>query len=158
MLSLRKYIESKQINFMYKIIKSNTWKNGKHSFMNIFNGNKFGSQHWNNLSVTQKNNFNGKLCMVPFFTEHKLFLMNVSTGLCHFCRANTETLTHLFYHCAIVNCIGHALEAKINDILEVDSQLKIKIFLVHLVLVFLHENSHFRKFVNFIIILMKWEI
>ena len=54
-------------------------------------------------------------------------------------------------------CI-HEIEAKINCILEADSQHNINLFSAHLVLGLLHENSHIRKFVIFIIILMKWEI
>ena len=62
------------------------------------------------------------------FTEHKLFLMNMSNELCHFCKANTETLTHLFYDCAIVDRIIREIEANINRILGADSQLKINLF------------------------------
>ena len=109
------------------------------------------------LSNTEKQ-FQWKVVHNAIFTEHKLFLMNMSNGLCHFCKANTETLTHLFYDCAVVNRIIREIEAKINCILEAVSQLKINLLSSHLVLGFLHENSHIRKFVNFIIILMKWEI
>ena len=76
--------------------------------------------------------------------------MNMLNRLCHLCKANTETLTHLFYDCTIVNRIIHEIEAKINHIQEADSQLRINLFSSHLVLGFLHENSHNRKFVNFI--------
>ena len=50
------------------------------------------------------------------------------------------------------------IENKINCILENDLQLKISLLSTHLVLGLLHENSIVRKFVNFIIILSKWEI
>ena len=82
----------------------------------------------------------------------------MSNGLCHFCKANIETLTHLFYDCAIIHSIIHEKESKINRMLEADLQLKINLLSAHLVLGYLHENSHIRKCVNYIIILMKWEI
>ena len=64
------------------------------------------------------------------------------------------SLTHLFYDCAVVYYIIYKIEAKINRILEADSQLKINLFSSHLALGFLHENSHIRKFVKFIIVLI----
>ena len=42
--------------------------------------------------------------------------------------------------------------------LEADSQLKINLLSAHLVLRYLHETTHIRKLVNYIIILMKWII
>ena len=57
-------------------------------------------QIWNStlelpLSNTEKQ-FQWKVIHNAIFTEHKLFLMNMSTGLCHFCQTNTETIKHLF--------------------------------------------------------------
>ena len=46
------------------------------------------------------------------FTKHKLFLMNMSTGLCHFCKTNTETIKHLFYVCSLINRVIHKLKIK----------------------------------------------
>ena len=57
------------------------------------------------LSNTEKQ-FQWKVVHNAIFTEHKLFLMNMSNGLCHFCKVNTETLTHFFYDCAVVNRIN----------------------------------------------------
>ena len=109
------------------------------------------------LSNTEKQ-FQWKVIHNAIFTEHKLFLMNMSTGLCHFCQTNTETIKHLFYECSHINRVIHTLENKINCILENNLQLKISLLSTHLVLGLLHENSLVRKFVNFIIILSKWEI
>ena len=119
-------------------------------------------QIWNStlelpLSNTEKQ-FPWKVIHNAIFTEHKLFLMNMSTGLCHFCKTNTETIKHLFYECSIINRVIHKIENKINCILENDLHLKISLLSTHLVLGLLHENSLVRKFVNFIIILSKWEI
>ena len=43
------------------------------------------------LSNTEKQ-FQWKVVHNAIFTEHKLFLVKMSDGLCHFCKANTETL------------------------------------------------------------------
>ena len=96
--------------------------------MNIFSGNKFGLQQTLELPLSNtEKQFKWKVVHNVIFTEHKLFLMNMSNGLCHFCKANTETLTHLFYDCAVVNPIIREIEAKINCIFEAVSQLKINL-------------------------------
>ena len=81
------------------------------------------------LSNTEKQ-FQWKVVHNAIFTEHKLFLMNMSNGLCHFCKANTETLTHLFFDCAVVNRIIREIEAKINCILEAVLQLKNQLIVI----------------------------
>ena len=109
------------------------------------------------ISNTEKQ-FQWKVIHNAIFTENKLFLMNMSTGLCHFCKTNTETIKHFFYECSLINSVIHKIENKIKCILGNDLQLKISLLSTHLVLGLLHENSLVRKFVNFIIILSKWEI
>ena len=84
--------------------------------------------------------------------------MNMSNGSCHFCKANTETITHLFYDCTIIKPTINEIEDKINRILEAETQLKVNLSSAHLVLGFLHESSQVRTFINFILILSKWEI
>ena len=102
--------------------------------------------------------FQWKVIDNAIFTEHKLNLMNMFDGLCHFCKENTENLRHLFYYCRRVNWIIHEIEIKVNHILEEDLQQRINSTPFHFILGFLHEKSYIRIFVNFIIILTKWEI
>ena len=109
------------------------------------------------LSNTEKQ-FQWKVIHNAIFTEHKLFLMNMSNGLCHFCKANTETITHLFYDCTIIKRTINEIEDKINRILEADTQLKVNLSSANQVLGFLHESRHVRDFINLILILSKWEI
>ena len=110
------------------------------------------------LSSKEKE-FQWKIIHNAIFTEHKLFLMNMSDdGLCHFCKSNIETLAHLFFYCRRTNWILQELELKINHVLEDDSKPAIKIVPYHFILGFTHENSTIRVFVNFIIVLAKWEI
>ena len=87
-----------------------------------------------------------------------LFIMLFPRNICHFCKANTETITHLFYDCTIIKRTINEIEDKINRILEADTQLKINLSSANLVLGFLHESSQARNFINFILILSKWEI
>ena len=124
------------------------------------------SFHWKQIWISTlelplsdaEKQFKWKVIHNAIFTEHKLFLMNMSNGLCHFCKANTDTITHLFYDCAIIKRTINEIEDKINRILEADTQLKVNLSSAHLVLGFLHESSHVRNFINFILILSKWEI
>ena len=109
------------------------------------------------LSNTEKQ-FQWKVIHNAIFTEHILFLMNMSNSLCHFCKGNTETITHLFYDCTIIKRTISEIEDKINCILGADIQPKINLSSANLVLGFLHENSQARNFVNLILILSKWEI
>ena len=69
-----------------------------------------------------------------------------------------ETLTHLVYDCTTINWIIHEIEDQINRTVEADSQLRINFVPSHLILRFLHEKIYIRNFVNFIVILIKWEL
>ena len=127
-----------------------------------FNENFQWKKIWLSMLETPLSNkekeFQWKVIHNAIFTEHKLTLMNMSDGLCHFCKENTENITHLFYYCRRVNWIIHEIEIKVNHILEDDLQQRINFTPFHFILGFLHEKSYIRIFVNFIIILTKWEI
>ena len=81
--------------------------------------------------------------------------MNMSDGLCHFCRENSENLTHLFYFCRIINRVIRELEQKINSIIEKEYMLKVQLKPTNLILGFVHEKSDIRMFVNFVLIQCK---
>ena len=99
-----------------------------------------------------------KVIYNAIFTEHKLLLMNMSDGLCHFCKSNEANLTHLFFYSRRMNLIVHEIENKINRVLEDDSINSIRNARYHFILGFIHKKSYIKVFVNFIIILAKWEI
>ena len=77
----------------------------------LFNQRFQWNQIWTStLEIPLKNTkkeFQWKIIHLALFTEHKLFLMNMSNGLCHFCNVNMETITHLFYCCTKINWIIH---------------------------------------------------
>jgi len=59
---------------------------------------------WNNiqkLTISRKiKEFQWKCVHRIIYTEHRLNIMNMSNGKCHFCEDdNVETLQHLFYQC-----------------------------------------------------------
>ena len=127
-----------------------------------FNENFQRKQIWQTLLEIPVSNkekqFQWKIIHNAIFTEHKLFLMSMSDGLCHFCRENSENLTHLFYFCRIINRVIRELEQKINSIIEEEYMLKVQLKPTNLILGFVHEKSDIRMFVNFVLIQCKWEI
>ena len=82
--------------------------------------------------------------------------MNLSNGLCHFCKRDIEDIRHLFYTCPITYAVVRQFQVKINtvlngnEILELDSH--------HVILGFTDGNELNRCFVNFCLIPLKWEI
>ena len=78
------------------------------------------------LEITVSNNekqfqhVQWKVIHNTIFTEHKLYLMNMSDGLWHFCKETTENLTHILYnnYCRKMNWLIREIENKINVILD----------------------------------------
>ena len=152
-----------KLKFIQKIILD---KNFERKFQTkwetAFDENFQWKQIWQTLLEIPVSNrekqFQWKIIHNAIFTEHKLFLMNMSDGLCHFCRENSENLTHLFYFCRIINRVIRELEQKINSIIEEEYMLKVQLNPTNLILGFVHEKSDIRMFVNFVLIQCKWEI
>ena len=51
----------------------------------------FERKHMVKLETLFNEQFQWKVVHNAIFIEKKMFLMNMSNGLCHFCKANTET-------------------------------------------------------------------
>ena len=62
------------------------------------------SSHINALTLKKSNKekqLHWKIIHNAIFTEYKLSLMGKSDGKYHFCKIETEYLTHLFYECRV---------------------------------------------------------
>ena len=88
----------------------------------IFNNDINWKTHWKCSSETLLSNkekqIHWKLIHKAIFTEYRLSLIGRSDGKCHFCKTETEYLTHLCYECAVVRDVLVKLNDKINATLQ----------------------------------------
>ena len=69
------------------------------------------------LPCSQKEKqFHWRIIHNALFTEHRLHLMGMSDGICHFCKRDTETVSHLFYYCGVVKESLTNIELILNSI------------------------------------------
>ncbi|MCG8113316.1 MAG: zinc-binding domain-containing protein, partial [Candidatus Thiodiazotropha taylori] len=102
--------------------------------------------------------FQWKIINNAIFTEHKLQLMNLSNGICHFCNEEIEDIKHLFVTCRSSQTVAQGLRHSINRILNSQGFPDIVLEGYHVVLGFKHVNKTVRIFVNFILHIFKWEL
>ena len=110
------------------------------------------------LCSNREKQFQWKIIHNAVFTEHKLQLMNLSNGLCNFCKAETEDIRHLFYACPITNAVIRNVQEKINIVLNELYSQNLLLENYHVILGYLDGPKKLRCFVNFCLVLMKWEI
>ena len=105
-----------------------------------------------------------KIIHNAIFTEHKLSLIGRSKGKCHFCKTETEYLTHLFCECAVIQSALTNINNKINTILEQVGHEHVKFGLKNVILGFDYDtvqnvqNGHVRIYLNTVLQMVKWEI
>ena len=109
------------------------------------------------LTNTEKQ-LHWKIVHNAVFTEYKLSLMGKSEGKCHFCKNETEYLTHLFYDCRVIKEVFKNLESKINRILQSEGYQQHVFNLQTAVLGVLEKDDCVRIFLNTILHIFKWEI
>ena len=102
--------------------------------------------------------FQWKIIHNAIFTEHRLQLMNLSDGLCHFCRLETEDVRHLFALCSVSKEISRRLQNKMNVILNMYFNCNISLQSHEIIIGYLHTNKIIRIFVNFVLHILKWEL
>ena len=92
------------------------------------------------------------------FTKCKLSLMGKSEGKCHFCKSETEYLTHLFYECRIIKDVIKNIEAKINNTLQSKGYRQQKLNLEMVIVGVIENEECVRIFLNTILQIFKWEL
>lgn len=140
-----KYQPKCQIKWESTFNEKFNWKNIWKSSMELPCSNKEKQFHW-------------KIIHNALFTEHRLQVMGMSNGKCHFCKNETENVCHLFYSCTIIRNIIQDVESNINTIIREKYQEIITLQLKNVILGFIHVNTNIETFVNFILHMLKWEI
>ena len=102
--------------------------------------------------------FHWKVMHNAIFTEHRLQLMNLSDGVCHFCRNETEDVKHLFALCSVSKEITRRLKNKMNNIINTHFNCSILLHSHDIIIGYLNTNKIIRIFVNFVLHVFKWEI
>ena len=115
-----KLVENKHL--LLKGIQSvlNTCKNVKPNcetkwnvfFNREFEWNKIWTYNIQNFASRKYNQLNWKILHNVVYTEERLQRMGRSNGKCHFCKTESDTLTHLFFGCEnIKNAWGKIFDA-----------------------------------------------
>ena len=123
------------------------------------------NNHWKCSFETplsnKKKQLHWKIIHNAIFTEYKLSLIGRSEGKCHFCKTETEYLTHLFCECAVIQSALTNINAKVNTILEQAGHKHVKFDLKNVILGFNYDtvqNVHIRIYLNTVLQMVKWEI
>ena len=112
----------------------------------------------NTLCSNKEKQFQWKIIHNAVFTEHKLQLMNLSNGLCNFCKSETEDIRHLFFACPITHAVFRNIQDKINIVLNEMYSKTLLLECHHVILGYIDGPKKLQGFVNFCLVLMKWEI
>ena len=84
--------------------------------------------------------------------------MGRSEGKCHFCKVETEYLTHLFYDCKVIKDVLKNIETKINNTLQSNGYEQ-HFLNLQIIITGVNENETcVRIFLNTILQIFKWEI
>ena len=84
--------------------------------------------------------------------------MGKSEGKCHFCKSETEYLTHLFYECRIIKDVIKNMEAKINNTLQSKGYRQQNLDLEMVIVGVIENEECVRIFLNTILQFFKWEL
>ena len=109
------------------------------------------------LSNTEKQ-LHWKIIHNAIFTEYKLSLIGKSEGKCHFCKSETEYLTHLFYKCRIIKDVIKNMEAKVNNTLQSKGYRQQKLDLEMVIVGVIENEECVRIFLNTILQIFKREL
>ena len=139
------YIPKCQTKWNTLFNKEFDWKRLWHTSLEIPCSNKEKQFHW-------------KILHNAIFTEHRLQLMNLSNGVCHFCRSETEDVKHLFALCSVSKEITRRLKNKMNNIINTHFDCSILLQSHDIITGYLNKNKIIRIFVNFVLHVFKWEI
>ena len=99
-----------------------------------------------------------KIMRNAIFTEYKLSLMGKSEGKCHFCKVETEYLTHLFYDCNVIKEVLNNIEAKVNNTLLSNGYQRHFFDLQNVIVGVEKKEECVRVFLNTILHIFKWEL
>ena len=128
----------------------------------VFNTDINWKTHWKYSSETLLSNkekqIHWKLIHNAIFTEYRLSLIGRSNGKCHFCKTETEYLTHLFYECAVVRDVLIKLNDKINATLQQNGHEHVHFDLRNVILGFEIQSDRIRIYLNTILQIVKWEV
>ena len=103
------------------------------------------------LPCSQKEKqFHWRIIHNALFTEHRLHLMGMSDGICHFCKRDTETVSHLFYYCGVVKESLTNIELILNSIIAHTYQETVTLKFQDIILGICIKNLHIQTLVNFI--------
>ena len=160
-----KIIETNKLSF--KLIKNHLLNDAlvpkcQSKWEAIYNQNFNWKLIWDSINRTLCSNrekqFQWKLVHNAIFTEHKLQLMNLSNGLCHFCKRDTEDIKHLFYTCPITYAVVRHIQEKVNTVLNANDSQILDLNSHHVILGYVDGDELKRNFVNSCLILLKWEL
>ena len=74
--------------------------------------------------------------------------MGKSNGKCHFCKIETEYLTHLFYNCIVVKNVLNDIETRINNSLQRKGYTQLSIDLQMVIIGAEEKEKIVRVFLN----------
>ena len=84
--------------------------------------------------------------------------MGRSDGKCHFCKIETEYLTHLFYECIVTKGVLKKIQTKINGTLQSKGYRQRSLDLKTVILGVEENEECVRIFLNTILHILKWEL
>ena len=84
--------------------------------------------------------------------------MGKSNGKCHFCKIETEYLTHLFYNCTVVKNVLNDIETRINNSLQRKGYTQLSIDLQMVIIGADEKEKNVRVFLNTVLEIFRWEL
>ena len=128
----------------------------------LFNTEVNWTKHWKGsletLTSNKEKQLQWKIIHNAIFTEYRLSLIGRSDGKCHFCKSETEYLTHLFYECSVIHDVLARLNDKINATLLRNGQEQVLLDLKNVIIGFNNTDNCIRIYINTILHIVKWEI
>ena len=128
----------------------------------LFNTDIDWTTHWKGSLETPISNkekqIQWKIIHNAIFTEYRLSLIGRSDGKCHFCKSETEYLTHLFYECSVIHDVLAKLNDKINATLLRNGHDHVLLDLKNVIIGFDNTDRCIRIYLNTILHIVKWEI